>query len=73
MTVEQRAAEIHRIVKRLDALLNAPEWGCTTWVVAVGKALDEIAEYAPHEVNDHAPSASRDAALAKLDWWAQCG
>lgn len=51
MTYEKHVEELKIKLTTLQQLLENPEYGCASWVIAVGTALDSIAEHAPGYVN----------------------
>ena len=51
MTYEKHVEQLKNKLGVLHQLLENPEYGCTSWIVAVGIALDSIAEHAPGYTN----------------------
>lgn len=47
MTLDERIQELKQKACRLNSLLDDPHPGLATWMIAVGRAIDDIAEHAP--------------------------
>lgn len=52
MTFKDHVEILKLKTKRLQNLLDHPEYGCISWIKELGSVLDEISEYSPNIINE---------------------